>query len=153
MENIIFKEYGLEILDRIGPLWEKLNQYHRNVSTNFSGDFNRFTFSQRKHMIINESEKSTFKIITAESKVNGEIIGYCISSISPNKVGKIESLYVEPAHRGHGIGDCFMKAALSWMDTNGANKKMVSTSVGNHRAEKFYQRYGFKARTTTFQQI
>jgi GNAT superfamily N-acetyltransferase len=76
-----------------------------------------------------------------------------VSSIDANKVGGIESLFVEESYRGLGIGDALIKSALFWMDEKGAETKMVSVAAGNEEAFRFYARYGFRPRRTVLEQI
>ena len=75
-------------------------------------------------------------------------VGYCITTIDDEGVGEVESLFVEKEHRNRGLGDRLMRQALGWLDERGVERRIIGVVVGNERAIRFYQRYGFRARTT-----
>ena len=81
------------------------------------------------------------------------IVGYCVSNFNGEKTGEIESIFVNVAYRGLGIGDSLMKNALSWMDKEGAAAKIVEVGDGNEQAFGFYARYGFLPRKTVLKQL
>ena len=79
-------------------------------------------------------------------------MAYCITTISPDNEGEIDSIYVEERYRGHGFGDELIKRSLEWMDKKGVKKKTVRVAVGNQDAMSFYERYGFLPRSITLEQ-
>ena len=48
MSNINYINGNIELLDSVKPLWEKLNNHHKENSTNFSHNYEMFTFDFRK---------------------------------------------------------------------------------------------------------
>ena len=83
----------------------------------------------------------------------GEYVGYCITSLTGDHKGEIESIYVDPDHRSRGIGDALMRRALQWLDDGGAKVKTLGVAAGNEVVFGFYRRYGFVPRATILQQI
>jgi ribosomal protein S18 acetylase RimI-like enzyme len=79
-------------------------------------------------------------------------VGYCVCSITREKVGEIESIFVEAEYRSRGIGTGLMKQALEWMDRSGAEKKRVFVADGNEQAYGFYRRFGFSPRMMMLEQ-
>ena len=139
-----------ELLDALQPLWEGLNRHHEAVSPHFKDAFHQFSFEYRKQKLLSKIQGGRLRVDLAQA---GETkIGYCISSIDAVGVGEIESIYVEAAWRGQGIGDELMRQALSWLDENKVHTKKVSVAVGNESAYPFYARFGFYPRVTTLKQ-
>ena len=80
-------------------------------------------------------------------------LGYCISSIDSSGVGEIESIFVDEACRGRGVGATLMEAALGWMDRVGVKGKRVVVVSGNEEVLAFYERFGFRAKNVEMIQM
>ena len=150
MQQIEYKVGGEELLDEIGPLWEKLNEQHGRDSTYFSDYFSRRDFKERKKSLL--ENKTAIRTEIAKESGTGCLVGYCISTISQKKVGEIDSVFIETDFRGMGIGDAFMRRALEWMDSRAVQSKILTVAEGNERVFAFYKRYGFYPRTTVLMQ-
>lgn len=61
----------------------------------------------------------------------------------PKPVLHIHGVYVEPDHRGEGIGRRLLEAALEWGREKGCVEAELNTLVGNP-ARNLYERMGFK---------
>lgn len=79
-------------------------------------------------------------------------MAYCITTISHDNEGEIDSIYVEERYRGHGFGDELIKRSLEWMDKKDVKKKTVRVAVSNQDTVSFYERYGFRPRSITLEQ-
>lgn len=148
MAKIEYITAGIESLDIIEPLWLDLNEHHRIYSNHFSSDFQRTTFKQRKQQLLEKSTDGDLRIHLAKDTDTGVLVGYCVSTISKEQLGEIESIFVEEYFRSSGIGDNLMKYAMAWMREKSVNRIILGVSVGNEEAIKFYGRYGFFPRTT-----
>lgn len=153
MENIIFIETGALDLDLIQPLWEKLNQYHREQKSDFKEHYVNFTFPERAKTLLNKSLRGAMHISRGKDKESGVMVAYCVTTISQDNEGEIDSIYVEEGYRGQGIGAELIKRSLKWMDDKRVNKKTVRVSIGNKEAVEFYKRYGFRPRSLTLEQV
>ena len=80
-------------------------------------------------------------------------IAYCVSTISPDGRGEIDSMFVEERCRGCGIGSELIRHALAWMESAEASSKVVTVAYAAERVLAFYRRFGFHARTILLQQI
>lgn len=153
MQEVKFICCGIEGLESIKGMWEQLNRHHMVLSTYFKQFYTFFTFDDRKKSLLAKSERAEFRLEIAQDANTGENIGYCISTVSENGIGEIESIFIRVEYRGKGIGDSLMSGAISWMNEKGAKKKAVAVGVGNEQAFSFYEKYGFYPRMTVLEQI
>lgn len=61
-------------------------------------------------------------------------------------VGVIDTLYVEPAGRGVGVGEGVMSAVLDWLASRGCVGVDSSALPGDRATKSFLESAGFKAR-------
>jgi ribosomal protein S18 acetylase RimI-like enzyme len=141
------------ILEEIKALWEGLNEHNLLLSPYFKQHYQTFTFEVRKADLQKKASESQMRIDLATDKATTQRVGYIVSSISKEKTGEIDSIFVNPSYRGFGVGDALMKRALAWMDKKGVMAKIVEISVGNEQAFGFYSRYGFYPRKTLLKQV
>jgi len=153
MEDIIFIEADARDLNLIQPLWEKLNQYHLQQKSNFKEHYENFTFPERSKTLLKKSLGGEMHIGMLKDKESEIMLAYCITTISEDREGEIDSIYVEKDYRGRGFGDILIKRSLEWMDEEGVKKKTVRVSAGNPEAVSFYEHYGFRPRSLMLEQV
>jgi ribosomal protein S18 acetylase RimI-like enzyme len=139
---------GIEL---IRSLWSKLNEHHHANARAFRDLYEQWTFDDRKEYFLKVAAEGALHIDLA-SDPSGRYIGYCVSSISTDKAGEIESVYVEKEYRSQGIGTDLMKRALAWLEKNGPVRIRVSVADGNEEAFPFYRKFGFHLRMTILEQ-
>jgi ribosomal protein S18 acetylase RimI-like enzyme len=83
------------------------------------------TFQKRKADLLKKAGLGEMHVEIAVDEVSGQNVGYCISSITPEKTGEIKSIFVVETFRGSRIGDALMQKALIWLEQNGAVEKIV----------------------------
>ena len=152
MEAIGYESGGKELLPRVKPLWEKLNWHHLLTSIYFKHHYSVFTFDGRQKRFLNESIRLLYVDLAHDQK-HRQDVGYCITSVSREDVGEIESIYVDAEYRKLGLGDQLMKRAMVWLDDQGVTARTLSVSVGNDDVLPFYQRYGFYPRKIVLEYI
>jgi diamine N-acetyltransferase len=146
--------FGSEVLlDQIKVLWEALNRYHLGLSTNFKQHYRNMTFEKRKAGLLKKADAGKMRVDLAFDEKSGRNVGYCVSSVSLENIGEIESIFVDTAYRGIGIGNRLMKKMLYWMEQEEVVEKIVEVAVGNEQAWGFYARYGFLPRKTVLKQV
>lgn len=148
MEYFGFVTGDGSLLERIEPLWTKLNELHTSTSTHFARTFEKFSFENRKAALIKTSEQGKLLVEIAVDTQLQIDIGYCITAINSANEGEIESIYVDPEYRRLGIGIKLMKRALKWLDDLNIPEKTVVVVYGNEKIFSFYQKFGFYPRTT-----
>ena len=140
------------LLSQIKPLWEQLNQYHCDRSEHYKEHYKAMTFEKRCKGLLEKAVGGQLRVDLAVDEATGQGIGYIISTLNAEKVGEVESVYVDTAYWCNGVGDQLMRNALAWMDQNGVTSKQVEVSVGNEVAWGFYGRFGFMPRKTVLKQ-
>lgn len=79
---------------------------------------------------------------------NGAIAGYALLCILPRvhsgrRQMELHHLFVEPAHRGHGIGRRLIAAAVEQARRGNCGRLMVGTHPDNETAREIYRALGF----------
>lgn len=85
------------------------------------------------------------------AEIDGELAGFV--ELAPRKLPyeteepalELRRLYLRSNAHGRGIADELMKWALKEAAARGAREILLSVYVDNHRARRFYERYGFEA--------
>ena len=91
---------------------------------------------------------SAYAFRVAES--DGEVVGYV--KLGPNKLPiesngpaiLLDQLYVARDHHGAGIARELMDWAIGEARQRGATELYLTVFIDNHRARRFYERYGFE---------
>ncbi len=133
-------------LDIIEPLWEKIKKHHQSISPNFSEKYQESDFKTRKMELMAKSSGGKLRLELAEDISQEKYIGYCISSISSQGQGEIDSIFVEEDYRSLGIGHELVKRALHWMESECVEDLKIVVAVGNEELLPFYQSFGFYPR-------
>ena len=84
------------------------------------------------------------------AEMGGEVVGFV--ELAPKKLPyeasapalELRRLYLNSNVHGRGIADELMKWALQETSRRGAQELVLSVYVDNHRARRFYERYGFE---------
>jgi diamine N-acetyltransferase len=142
-QSFKYQEIGLKKLGSIQLMWEKLNRHHVGLSPHFSARRLTRTFDARKQEFDAKAKAGKLRIELAFQTGGEAPVAYCITSIS-SEVGEIDSLFVEEAFRGCGVGATLMRHSLDWLDSHGASSKVVVVAHGNDPAIDFYSQFGFR---------
>jgi ribosomal protein S18 acetylase RimI-like enzyme len=153
MSPIRYRTTDITEIDRIRPLWAQLNAYMHKKAKTFRSHYEQMTFARRKAYFEKLAVSGSLRLDLASDPENGgSDVGYCVSSLSPEKSGEIESIFVEEAYRSRGIGSALIKRALAWFGEHGSVQNRVSVSDGNERAWEFYRKFGFYPRMMVLEQ-
>ena len=152
MIRIEYRTTDVRDLELIRPLWLQLNEHHHAKARMFRSHYEHMTFDDRKKYFESITRKGSLRLDLAWDPEDGRFVGYCVSSLSEDKNGEIESIFLENGYRSQGIGSALILRALAWMDECGATRKRVSVGDGNEEAWKFYEKFGFYPRMTILEQ-
>jgi ribosomal protein S18 acetylase RimI-like enzyme len=80
--------------------------------------------------------------------VDGEAVGF-VHTVVAGEEGDILRLYVDPDHRGEGIGSSLLDAAVAHLDAQGVDRVQAMVLVDNEAGNRFYRSQGFEPSTAT----
>ena len=88
-------------------------------------------------------------LLVAES--GGGVIGYAYAAIEGydwmslrGPAAVVHDVVVDPGHRGRGVGRLLLGATLSHLKSRGAPSVVLSTAQRNYRAQRLFERMGFR---------
>lgn len=138
-KNFIIDSGHDELFERVRPLWEELRKFHGQHSSHFSKELSGRDFEERKNEIKEKAYQFQINIIRYEN----EDIGYCITTISVDRCGEIDSLFVKENFRKNGLGKRLTDLALNWMDKENVKEKSIFVIAENEKAIEFYRQFDF----------
>jgi ribosomal protein S18 acetylase RimI-like enzyme len=139
-------EGGAHELYLIQDLWKELRLHVKGHTEHFKDQFDKMPFDDRKTFLLSKSKGGNLHLDLVKDNEK-KIIAYCICTITNDKVGEIDSIYIKEEFRLQGIGNLLVKRAIKWMDENRAISKKILVTVGNDEAIRFYKNYGFQPRS------
>ncbi len=135
-------------IDAVQPLWEKLRAYHAPLLN----EKPPFLFQPRKQGLLDKAAPGKLRIELVGVASHGADVAYCISTVTADGRGEVDSIFVEEPFRGIGVGSELLRRALAWLDAANATSKVVTVAHGNERALGLYRRLGFLPRMIILQQ-
>jgi ribosomal protein S18 acetylase RimI-like enzyme len=141
---------GPELLDRIAPLWQELRSHHASISPTWRHSLLASDFQARKADLL---QKSATGLLVLLATTGDEVVAYCVSSITHDNTGEIDSLYVRQTHRRRGIAHRLMTDSMAWLQRNNAKSIVVEVLSGNDEAVHLYEKFGFHPRVTRLRYV
>ena len=139
-EPAMIQNLTLQQIDEIAPMWSRLNEFHKTLDAAINKQARTGTWAERRSELLTKCAHGSLLQVAL---VGDAQVGYCISSVSKEGVGEIDSLYVEPHIRKQGIGTQFVETALAWLSRQGCDNIKLWVHPGNTEAIAFYWRFGF----------
>lgn len=140
-DKVSFIAGGAESLGAVEGMWRRLTADAARHSVHFTGHFAEKRWEDRVAELTAKAAKGALQVDVA--RAGPASIGYCVSSVVDG-AGEIESLFVEPGHRGMRVGESLVRRAVDWMKASGAETMVVLTVYGNDGVLPFYARQGFR---------
>ncbi len=84
------------------------------------------------------------------AEIDGKPVGFVacdtnwVSFYENEEMGEIHEIFVHPEWQGKGVGSALLSKALDYAKRRGRRMAGLWVGVGNVRAKKFYERFGFK---------
>lgn len=150
--QFLYRDVGPEGIEEVRPLWEKLNAHHADLSPRFGGIIRVRTFDVRKQKLLAKGGTDGIRVDLVSAGLDKPAVAYCISTVSDDGVGEIDSIYVNEDLRGQGVGSELMRRALAWLDGRKVVAKTVSVMSDNDEALAFYRRFDFHPRAILLQE-
>lgn len=133
-------------LEVIRPLWEQLNQLHAAFPTPFAAEIAARTFDPRLLAFREKATAGRLRVEIARPAPGAAPVAYCVTSLSAEGAGEVDSLFVAPGHRRRGVASALLRSALDWLRAAGAKSQRVVVLQANDEAIAFYRRFGFAPR-------
>jgi len=141
---------GEQFLDRVEPLWKQLREHHANMAPIWRPELLPPDFRPRREYLLAHCAGGLLVMLACDGSRD---VGYCICSISADRDGEIDSLFVAPTHRRRGIATRLMTEGLRWLRAQRVKAIFVDVMLGNEDPLKLYERFGFRPRTVRLKQI
>lgn len=160
MENHTISEkpelyFGLlspDAIEVIRPLWEQLTRHHATLPGPFGQQIASRTFDTRVRQLREKAASGGLRIEVARQGPDSPPVAYCITSLSADGTGELDSLFVAPALRRAGLATELVRRALEWLDESGAVSRRVTVLQSNEDTLAFYRRIGFHPRNVELEQ-
>ncbi len=145
-------------IEEVRPLWEALLEHHGNVSppelppTREPGESWR---RRRAEYDVWLAEPGSFTLL---AEAGGSPIGYALVRVdhgddtwsTDERVAVVETLSVDPAWRGRGVGTALMDAVDEELVRSGIRELFVGAVATNRDAVRFYERRGLTVTLVQF---
>ncbi|HTQ99686.1 MAG TPA: GNAT family N-acetyltransferase [Candidatus Acidoferrum sp.] len=96
-------------------------------------------------LILAQPDSGFILVAERDATVVGTItVQYSISTVLGARVGFLEDVVVLPSLRNDGIGSQLLQAACEEAQRQGCQRLTLLTDGDNSKAQRFYQRHGFK---------
>lgn len=98
------------------------------------------------HDRLSQREGVAFVAEAPDGSLAGFIVGTETTPESyrrPMRLAEAECLFIDPNHRGQGLGEALMQAFEDWARAQGIQRLGLTVSARNQRARSFYERLGY----------
>jgi len=103
-------------------------------------------------LILAGTPPSTLPLVVFVAEMNDEVVGFVEVGLRSHAdgcdgrrpVGFIEGWYVEPEHRGHGVGRALMQTAEDWARSQGCREMASDTWLDNEPSQRAHEALGFE---------
>ena len=90
-------------------------------------------------------------IVILVAERNSAVLGYTYAGVEGpdymslrGPAGVLYDIVVDPAHRGHGVGQTLLDATMKALEGRGAPRVVLSTAERNETAQRLFARAGFR---------
>lgn len=149
--DLEYRAGGLELLDHLAHLWLGLIEHHAQLDPRFAAFTRSRNWESRKSGLLNKAAGGALR--TEIAYIAGEPAAYSIATIDGQNIGEIDSIFVNEAWRGNGIGRELVLRALKWLSDEGSVLQKIAVREGNDRALQLYKSCGFEPLMTILAQI
>lgn len=83
-------------------------------------------------------------VVAVRNAENAGLVGLLVPELVPvTDTPLLISMWVDPAHRGHGVGDVLITEILRWAAEKRWSQVVLRVAEGNDAARKLFVRHGF----------
>lgn len=128
------------------PMLMELADHHNQVAVNFQGLYPLLNIDEKIQIL--QQGIGAGNTVAAILSDGSSWQGFCVFSHTGG-CGSIDYLYIRQALRGQGAGKLLMQWMLEQLGQLRLTLLELKVVVGNEQAVRFYEQYGFAARTVT----
>lgn len=139
---MIVESPDTDATERLADYWVALASEQREHDSRLAAADNRPEMEERiGHAVVSDNVRV--------AREDGEIVGFVMFDVelgslaTTRKRGLIHNIYVEPEHRGEGIGSELLTAAERELAARGADTVALEVMADNEAARRFYRRHGY----------
>ena len=143
------QEGGPELLTACGPLWELFISNQAQNAGAMAVGVEEYLRSLRDDGLLRKARDGKLQVQLVLLEAQEEPVGFCITSLTQERVGEVEALFVLDRYRGNQLGGQLFQNALAWMEQAGAVEQRLVVAAGNDAVFGFYEKYGFFPGYTT----
>lgn len=137
-------------VDVLADLWVELAADQRSYRSHLRAEENR---EQIREAMARHVVTDGLRV----ARTADEIVGFVMFSMERGDFeqddvrGIVRNLYVEPSHRGRGVGSRLLEAAETALADAGAARISLEAMAENERARRFYERHGYAVHRVEFE--
>lgn len=149
MNSFQFKVGSIELLPYCQNLWELFIQNQIQNAGEMSDGVAAYLQSQRDGGLLAKISDGKLHIQLVYASNHQDPIGFCITSLSSDRIGEVEALYVLDKYQGNNLGTQLLQNSLQWLEANNVLEHKLIVAAGNEQVFSFYQKFGFFPGYTT----
>jgi diamine N-acetyltransferase len=138
MNSFEFKEGSSELLASCGALWELFISNQAKSAGEMSVGVEDYIRSLRDDGLLQKTQDGKLQVQLVFVNDEEEPIGFCVTSLTQERVGEVEALFVLERYQGNKLGGQLFQNALAWMEKEGASEQRLVVAVGNEKVFDFY---------------
>ncbi len=149
MNSFHFQEGSSELLSSCDNLWELFISNQTQNAGEMSAGIEEYIRTLKNGGLLNKTKHGRLHVQLVKVNDNDEPIAFCVTSITEDRVGEVEALFVLESYRENKLGAKLFSKALSWMENEGVVEQKLVVGVGNEKVFDFYAKYNFFPGYTT----
>jgi diamine N-acetyltransferase len=149
MNSFQFKVGSIELLPYCQNFWELFIENQIQNAGEMADGIAAYLQSQRDGSLLAKINDGKLHIQLVYTSNHQEPIGFCITSLSSDRIGEVEALYVLDEYQGNNLGTKLLQTSLQWLEENNALEQKLIVAAGNEQVFSFYQKFSFHTGYTT----
>ena len=143
MNSFQFKEGSSELLDSCENLWELFISNQAENAGEMSVGVEEYLRTLRDKGLLQKTQNGKLHVQLVMVDREKEPIGFCVTSLTQDRIGEVEALFVIDRYQRNKLGGKLFQNALAWMEKERAIEQRLVVAIGNEKVFDFYAKYGF----------
>lgn len=136
-----FRSGNAELLPYCESLWDLFIHSQIKNAGVMSDGISEYIQGMRNGDLLTKTARGKLHIQLVDLGDINKPIGFCITSLSKDKIGEVEVLYILEEYQGNHLGTQLLQTALKWMAVHNVMEKRLKVVVGNENIFGFYQKF------------